>query len=131
MTDEIPQSELHLRAFTYLQRTSILPELGVAIDNAGGWVLERRTLSADMLELAVEVGLSALSDVYAALVSAGLELTRESHRAITQQVTCGLHMRPRRTVSSILLLLVEMQFLDPPPQPLDLLQRFPQTCARA
>ena len=120
-----------MRGFTYCNRTEIVPELGVAIDHAGGWVLERRTLSASTLELALEVGLNCLTDIYAAFVRSGLELSRDSHRAIAQRVTCGLHMRPRRGVSSIVLTFLEIQFLDAPQQPLDLIYLYPQACARA
>jgi hypothetical protein len=120
VSNEENQPELNLRSFTYQERSHLLPELGVAIDMAGGWVMERRSLSADALELQLEVQLQALPEVYGALLGSGLEITRDSHRALAERCNCSLHLRPRRGVSSILLMRLEVNFLPDPPQPLDM-----------
>jgi hypothetical protein len=119
VSNEEYQPELNLRSFTYQERSHLLPELGAAIDMAGGWVMERRSLSADALELQLEVQLQALPEVYGALLSSGLEITRDSHRALAERCNCSQHMRPRRGASSILLLRLEVNFLPDPPQPLE------------
>jgi hypothetical protein len=120
VSNEETQPEIHLQSFTYQERAELMPELGVAIDAAGGWILERRSISAYALELQIEVQLQALPEVYGALLGSGVELTRDSHRALAERCNCSLHMRPRRGISSILLIRAEVHFLPNPPQPMDL-----------
>lgn len=108
-----------------------MPELGVAIDHAGGWLLERRTVSARALELKLEVTLPCLQDLYAAFVAVGVELSRDSHRAIAQRVSCDLHMRPGPGIASILLMFIELHFLNPPADTLHHMQHPLQAFARA
>ena len=116
MEREPQQPELRLRGFTYLERQVLMPELGVCIDHAGGWILQRRTLAADALELVLESQTVALPDVYGAFLGAGVELTRESHRALTQQCLCTQYLPRRRGVASIVLVFVDIQFLDAAPE---------------
>ncbi len=110
------QPELHLRGVTYVQRQILMPELGVCIDHAGGWVLQRRTLAANALELMLESQTIALPDVYGAFLGCGVELTRESHRALAQRCLCTQYLSRRRGVASIVLIYVEIQFLDGLPE---------------
>lgn len=110
------QPELHLRGVTYVQRQVLIPELGVSIDHAGGWVLQRRTLAANALELVLESQVGALPDVYGAFLGAGVELTRESHRALAQQCLCTQYLPRQRGVAAIVLMFVEIQFLDGVPE---------------
>ena len=117
---ETAQPQIHLQGFTYAERASLLPELGAAIDAAGGWVLDRRSISAGAVELHVEVQLQALPEVYGALLATGLQLTRDSHRALAERCNCSMHLRPRRGVSSLLLIHAEVHFLSGPTHPLDL-----------
>ena len=121
---ETAQPQIHLQGFTYAERASMLPELGASIDAAGGWVLERRSISADALEMHLEVQIQALPEVYGALLASGLQLTRDSHRTLAERCNCSLYLRPRRGVSSILLIRAEVHFLPDPPQPLDLSRLF-------
>lgn len=125
------QPELHLSAYTYSSRATLMPELGVAIDHAGGWLLERRTVSAQAMELKLEVTLPCLPDLYAAFVAVGVELTRDSHRAMAQRVSCDLHLRPTPGIGSILILCIDLHFLDPPATELHLPHRYRQAFARA
>lgn len=110
------QPEMHLRGFTYVQRQVLMPELGVSIDHAGGWVLQRRTLAANALELVLESQSVALPDVYGAFFACGVELTRESYRALAQQCLCMQYLPRRRGVASIVLMFLEIQFLDGVPE---------------
>ncbi|HEY9138490.1 MAG TPA: hypothetical protein VIM67_09470 [Terriglobus sp.] len=118
------QPELHLRGFTYVQRQVLMPELGVSIDHAGGWVLQRRTLAANALELVLESQSLALPDVYGAFLACGVELTRESHRALAQQCLCMQHLPQRRGVAAIVLMFVEIQFLDGIPEAFERVSSF-------
>jgi hypothetical protein len=54
-------------------------------------VLERRDLSDAQVELVLEVQLSGVFDLYAALVTAGVELNRASHAALTGLCTLRRH----------------------------------------
>ena len=101
-----------------------MPELGVCIDHAGGWVLQRRTLAANALELMLESQTAALPDVYGAFLGCGVELTKESHRALAQQCLCTQHLPRRRGIASIVLLYVEIQFLDGLPEAFETAQSF-------
>ncbi len=112
VTDEELQPELNLQSFTYQERGTLIPELGAAIDGAGGWILDRRPTSANALEMYLEVAQAALPEVYGALLGSGLELTRESHRALAERCTCGLHLSMRQGTSSILTMRVEVHFLQ-------------------
>ena len=111
MTDEL-QPELSLQSFTYQERGTLIPELGAAIDGAGGWILDRRPNSASGMEMYLEVQQSALPEIYGALLGSGLELTRESHRALAERCTCGMHLSVRQGASSILTMRVDVHFLQ-------------------
>ncbi len=125
------QPELIVESFTYAERAHLLPDLGAAVDQAGGWVLERRSLAADAVEVYLELQIAALPEVYGALLASGLELTRDSHRALAERCNCDLHLRPRVGQSSILSLRVDIRFLPEPPQPLDLYRRMLLNAAAA
>jgi len=131
VSDPARQPELRVRGFTYLERNVLIPELGVSIDHAGGWVLDRRTLDANSLELVIESQTTSLSDVYGALLSSGLELTRDSHRALAQRCLCSQYLPLRRGAAAIVLMYVDIQFLEQPPQPLDMVQVIPLKSAAA
>jgi hypothetical protein len=117
---EETQPEILLQGFTYFDRALLLPDLTNAIDNSGGWVLERRSVSSNSVEIIMEVQPDALPSIYGALLGTGIELTRDSHRTLAERCNCSLHMRPQRGISSVLVLRVEVRFLPDPPQPMDL-----------
>ena len=104
-------AELSLQCLTYDERATVLPAITDAIDRAGGWVLDRRTVAANALELKIELQLRALVDMYAALVSSGVELTRETHLLLTERCLCRQHQRTRESMASILCLRLEVAFL--------------------
>src|ERR1700760_2357347 len=74
---------LDIQAFTYEQRHGLLPCLTSAFIGCGGWVLDRKTLSPTNMEFRVEIQLRAVLDLYAAILSTGVELTRAGHEALT------------------------------------------------
>jgi hypothetical protein len=91
--DSTPQDTpaVALRGFSHEDRRRILPALDKAIDSCGCWVVDRRNLSAAQVELVLEVQLSAVFDLYGALITAGVELTRASHAALTGLCTLRRH----------------------------------------
>jgi hypothetical protein len=120
VNDEELQPELMLQSFTYLDRVALLPELGSGVDAAGGWILDLRSLSATAAVLRLEVQLQALPSVYGALLGSGLELTRDSHRLLSERCNCSMYLPSRSVLSSILTLRVEVNFLAEPQQPTEI-----------
>jgi hypothetical protein len=101
-----------IQAFTYEQRHGLLPRLTSAFTHCGGWVLDRKTLSPSLLEFRIEIQLHAILDLYAALVSAGLEITRSGHETLTDLCTRRKHMRLALERGQVLALRIEINFLD-------------------
>ncbi len=91
--DTAPQNApaVVLRGFSHEDRRRILPMLDKAVDSCGCWVVERRDVSPAQVELVLEVQLSGVFDLYVALVTAGVELTRASHAALTGLCTLRRH----------------------------------------
>ena len=108
------QLDLHLAAFSYTERATLLADLGTAVDGAGGWMLDRRQISAHTFEMCVEVQQQCLPELYAALLSGGLELTRESHRVLAERCNCCNYLPSRRGASTIMTLRIAVQLLSDP-----------------
>ncbi|SEB59927.1 hypothetical protein [Terriglobus roseus] len=117
--------QIRLQGFIYGKRENLSPKLGAAVAAAGGWVLERRPISAGALEFLVEVQSAALPGVYGALLASGLHLTRDSHHALAERCNCDLYLRPRRDTPSYRLLNLEVHFLPEPPASMDLQDLLP------
>jgi hypothetical protein len=107
-----PMQSLDIQAFTYEQRNGLLPELTAAFGNCGGWVLERKTLSPTNMEFVVEIQLLAALDLYAAILAAGVELTRAGHVALTELCTRRKHMSLAAELGQIVSIRLEISFLD-------------------
>jgi len=108
----ILMSSLDLQSFSYDERTSVLPVLLSALADSGGWVLDRRTLSASMVELRLEVQLRSIIDLYGSIIAAGLELTRSSHLALTDLCTCRRNAMNGADLGQIVTLRLEVSFLE-------------------
>ena len=103
---------LDILAFTYEQRQGLLPSLTAAFSNCGGWILDRKTLSATNMEFRVEIQLRAVLDLYAAIVSTGVELTRGGHEALTELCTRRQHLGLSAELGQIIAIRMEITFLD-------------------
>jgi len=103
---------LDIQAFTYEQRHGLLPSLTAAFTNCGGWILDRKTLSATNMEFRVEIQLLAVLDLYAAILSTGVELTRSGHEALTELCTRRNHRRLTADLGQTVALRLELTFLD-------------------
>jgi hypothetical protein len=103
---------LDIQSFTYEQRQSLLADLTAVFCNCGGWILERKTLSATNMEIRVEIQLRAILDLYAAIVATGLELTRSGHEALTELCTRRKHMPITAELGQIVIIRLEINFLD-------------------
>lgn len=103
---------LDLQSFSYDDRAGLLPVLLSALADGGGWVIDRRTLSASMVELRVEAQLRSIIELYGAIVAAGLELTRSSHLALTDLCTCRRNAATLIDLGQIVSLRLEISFLE-------------------
>jgi hypothetical protein len=102
---------LDIQAFTYEQRHGLLPALTAAFTNCGGWILDRKTLSPTNMEFRVEIQLRAILDLYAAILSIGVELTRAGHETLTELCTRRKHLRITDP-GQIVTIRLELAFLD-------------------
>jgi hypothetical protein len=103
---------LDLQTFSYDDRANVLPALLVALADCGGWIIDRRTLSASTVELRLEVQLRSVVDLYGSIIAAGLELTRASHLALTDLCTCRKNAVTVGDLSQIVTLRMEISFLE-------------------
>ncbi len=84
---------VHIQSFTYEDRHGLLPGLTVAFSNCGGWVLDRKTTSPTKMEFQIEIQLRAILNLYIAILSSGIELTRDGHKVLTELCTRSKHQR--------------------------------------
>lgn len=103
---------LEIQSFSYDDRAGLLPALLSALADGGGWVIDRRTVSASVVEISVEAQLRSIVELYGAIVVAGLELTRSSHLALTDLCTCRRNAADLVDLGQILTLRLEISFLE-------------------
>jgi hypothetical protein len=103
---------LDLQGFSYEERHGLLSALISAFADCGGWVLDRKTLSPTTMEFHLEIQLRGIVDLYAALVSSGLELTRSAHLALTDLCTCRKHLHTTPDLGQIISVRLEISFLE-------------------
>ncbi len=82
---------IELQAHTYEDRQGLLPALTTAVSLCGAWIVERRTLSPTALEIRIEIQLRLIVELYAALLSAGVEFGRDGHQSLSELCTCRKH----------------------------------------
>ena len=107
---------VQVRGSSHQDRRQILPALDAAMHHCGCWVLARGTLPTSQVELIFEVHLRSAFDLYGALIAAGVELTRDSHAALTGLCTLRRH-HPVSTLAAmgsyrIVTVRLEVSFLD-------------------
>ncbi len=88
-------------------------------------------MAAHALELTIELQVRALLDVYAALVSSGVELTRAAHMLLTERCVCRHYQRSRAGLATILSIQLEIAFLANLPLENDWAQWVSRHAARA
>ena len=101
-----------LTGYSYGERATLLPALTSAFTQVGGWVLDRRTTSPNAIEFTLELQLRAVVELYAALVAAGIELTRATHATLTGLCTCRRHTGYAVRLNEVLTLKLEISFLE-------------------
>ena len=107
------QTQIHnLQGYSYDDRTLLLSDLTSALTECGGWVLERKTISASSMEFRIEIQLQGIIELYSSLVEAGLELTRVTHDKLTGLCVSRKHISESQQRGQVLSLRLELNFLD-------------------
>ncbi len=113
-----PVPILELQSYSYEQRLAVMSALTEQLARCGCWMLERKPLSLTQMEFRFELQLRGVVELYAALLSAGLELTRGSHHDITglcmlhKHRSLAKHAALPGTLSSVVTVRLEITFLD-------------------
>ena len=111
--DPVPAgASLDIETFSYDERRVIFPALTDALDHCGAWLLHRRPLSFTQVEFYFELPLHAVVELYAALVAAGLELTRASHEDLTTFCTLRKHQERPSMLPGIVTVRLQVAFLE-------------------
>ncbi len=87
-----------------------MPALTAAVSLCGAWIVERKTLSPTAVEIRIEIQLRMIVELYAALLSAGIEFGRDGHQALADLCTCRKHMELDR--AGLVTIRMELAFLD-------------------
>jgi hypothetical protein len=103
---------LDIQGFSYEERQGLLPSLTSAFADCGGWILNRRTTSPTTMEFRVEIQLRSVIDLYASIISSGLELTRAGHLGFTHLCTCRKNLATPADLGQIITIRLEISFLE-------------------
>lgn len=103
---------LDIQSFSYEERNGLLPQLTMAFAECGGWVLDRKTLSPTTMEFRIEIQLRSIVDLYASLISSGLELTRSAHLTLTDLCTCRKNLAATAEIGQVVSIRLEISFLE-------------------
>jgi hypothetical protein len=101
-----------LQGFSYEDRQGLLPNLTSAFTDCGGWILDRKTISASTMEFNFEIQLSSVVELYSSLLATGVELTTLAHATLTDLCTCRHHLDRTAQTHQILSLRLNLSFLE-------------------
>jgi hypothetical protein len=110
--DPLPAATLDIETFSYEERRVIFPAITRALELFGCWLLDRRPLSFTHVEFYFELQLRSVVDLYAALIAAGLELTRASHQHLTTLCTVRKHHGHPLALPGIVTVRLQINFLE-------------------
>jgi hypothetical protein len=110
VTGEEPGVEL--RGHSYDDHLKIVPALLESMAACGCWVLAQRALSPTMTELCFEVQLRSVYELYSGFISAGVELSRDSHTRMTSLCTVRDHNPRQAKRRRIISVRLELSFLE-------------------
>jgi hypothetical protein len=103
---------LNIETFSYEERGVIFPAITHALDTCGCWLQDRRPLSFTQIEFHFELHLGSVVDLYAALIAAGLELTRASHEEFTMLCTLRKHKDSAISLPGVVTVRLEVSFIE-------------------
>lgn len=104
--------DLDIATFSYEERRVILPAIIEALEHSGAWLLDRKPASFTQMEYHFELHSYAVLDLYAALIAAGLELTRASHDDLTALCAVRQHNPRPSGLPSLLSVRLLVSFLE-------------------
>ena len=103
---------VEIQSFSYEERQGTLTTLTTAFADCGGWVIDRKTMSPTTVEFQIEIQLRSVLDLYASLVSSGLELTRAAHLTLAELCTCRKNLPIAADLGQIVDIRLEVSFLE-------------------
>jgi len=103
---------LDIETFSYEDRRIIFPAITEALELCGCWLLDRRPTSLTQVEFRFELQLRSVVDLYAALIAAGLELTRASHTDLTLLCTLRKHQDYPSSLAGVVAVQLAVSFLE-------------------
>jgi hypothetical protein len=108
----VANSLVEITTFSYEDRRVIFPAVTEALELCGCWLLQRNSTSLTQVEFHFEVHLRSVVDLYAALIAAGLELTRASHNDLTALCTLRQHRDSPSNMAGLVTARLEISFLE-------------------
>jgi hypothetical protein len=108
----VANSPVEITTFSYEDRRVIFPAVTEALELCGCWLLQRHAISITQVEFHFEVHLRSVVDLYAALIAAGLELSRASHNDLTALCTLRQHPDSPKSLSGVVNVRLEISFLE-------------------
>ena len=105
-------SAVDITTFSYEDRRIVFPAVTEALEQCGCWLLQRHATSLTQVEFHFEVYLRSIVDLYAALIAAGLELTRASHNDLTALCTVRQHRESVTNIAGLVSARLEISFLE-------------------
>jgi hypothetical protein len=85
-----------------------------ALDQCGCWVESREAVSATQVEMLFTARLTAVDELYSGLIGAGVEMSRDSHLAMTWLCTRRRHQPEGASPFATVGVRLEMNFLEKP-----------------
>ncbi|NYF79274.1 hypothetical protein [Granulicella arctica] len=101
---------LDIHSFSYSDRSHTLLSLTDSLTDSGAWITDRSTISPSLTELRFEIQLHCVLNLYTALITTGLELTRAAHHTMTELWTCFNNLDTR--FSDVIVVRLEINFLE-------------------
>jgi hypothetical protein len=103
---------LDISTFSYEDRRVIYLAITEALEMCGCWLLDRRPTSLTQVAFSFELQLRSVVDLYAALIAAGLELTRASHNDLTSFCTLRQHRDYPNSLAGVVTVQLAVSFLE-------------------
>jgi hypothetical protein len=102
-----PGQTVRLHGYSYEGRDAVFPRVLDALGGCGCWIEENRSDSASLVTVRFDVAVRSAVELYSELIAAGLEMTRDSHLAMTW--LCTLRRHNLRTARALRLASVELE----------------------
>lgn len=113
---------IYLRGRCFEAQQEFLPELLKTMAGCGCWLLKRREVPPNATELSFEVLLRSVFELYSALLSCGIDLSRDSHVRMKSLCTVRDHNPHRARRRRVLNVCLELIFVEEPDAPSELAQ---------